>query len=183
MATSTRISGMLRYATPVTTELSADYLARSGRWPKNWQNFHANSDHNCNSGDICAAFFGPDICYYSGAYGLSSNATYNPVQTTDYMRTQTRNWLVWMKKQTGVDGFRFDAVKHFEPWAMQDFLWNVKYNAGWANGGANMFSVGEYVGSASDLDTWINDVKTSNGGSEDMTGTFDFSLRQAVKIW
>jgi alpha-amylase len=169
------------WSTPVTTELSAEYLARSGRWPKNWQNFHANSDHNCNSGDWCAAFFGPDICYYSGAYGQSSNATYNPVQTTDYMRTQTRNWFVWMKKQTGVDGFRFDAVKHFPHWALQDFLWNVKYNAGWANGGANMFAVGEYVGSASDLDTWINNVKTSNGGTEDMTGTFDFSLRQAVK--
>ncbi|NII25032.1 DUF1939 domain-containing protein [Pseudoflavitalea sp. X16] len=169
------------WSTPVTTELSAEYLARSGRWPKNWQNFHANSDHNCNSGDWCAAFFGPDICYYSGAYGQSSNATYNPVQTTDYMRTQTRNWFVWMKKQTGVDGFRFDAVKHFPHWALQDFLWNVKYSAGWANGGANMFAVGEYVGSASDLDTWINNVKTSNGGTEDMTGTFDFSLRQAVK--
>jgi alpha-amylase len=169
------------YATPVTTELSADYLARSGRWPKNWPNFHANSSHNCNSGDICASFFGPDICYYSGAYGQSSNATYNPVQTTDYMRNNTRNWFVWMKKQTGADGFRFDAVKHFETWAMQDFLYNVKYNAGWANGGANMFSVGEYVGSATDLDTWINNVKTSNGGTEDMTGTFDFSLRQAVK--
>ncbi|MBO9564206.1 MAG: DUF1939 domain-containing protein [Niastella sp.] len=169
------------YATPATTELSADYLTRSGRWPKNWQNFHANSDHNCNSGDWCAAFFGPDICYYSGAYGQSSNATYNPVQTTDYMRNETRNWFVWMKKQTGVDGFRFDAVKHFPHWALQDFLWNSKYNAGWANGGANMFAVGEYVGSASDLDTWINNVKTSNGGSEDMTGTFDFSLRQAVK--
>lgn len=169
------------WSTPVTTELSAEYLARSGRWPKNWQNFHANSDHNCNSGDWCAAFFGPDICYYSGAYGQSSNATYNPVQTTDYMRNQTRNWFVWMKKQTGVDGFRFDAVKHFPHWALQDFLWNVKYNAGWANGGANMFAVGEYVGSASDLDTWINNVKTSNGGTEDMTGTFDFSLRQAVK--
>ncbi len=169
------------YSTPVTTELSAEYLARSGRWPKNWQNFHANSDHNYNSGDWCAAFFGPDICYYSGAYGQSSNATYNPVQATDYMRNETRNWFVWMKKQTGVDGFRFDAVKHFPHWAMQDFLYNVKYNAGWANGGANMFAVGEYVGSASDLDTWINNVKTSNGGSEDMTGTFDFSLRQAVK--
>lgn len=169
------------YATPAAAETSTEYLARSGRWPKNWPNFHSNSGHVCNSGDWCAAFFGPDICYYSGAYGQSSNATYNPVQASDYMRNETRNWFVWMKKQTGVDGFRFDAVKHFPHWALQDFLWNIKYNASWANGGANMFAVGEYVGSASDLDTWINNVKTSNGGTEDMTGTFDFSLRQAVK--
>lgn len=169
------------YATPASAETSVNYLARSGRWPKNWPNFHANTDHNCNSGDLCGAFFGPDICYYSGAYGQSSNASYNPVQTANHMRNGARNWLVWMKKQTGVDGFRFDAVKHFEPWAMQDFIWNAKYNASWANGGANMFAVGEYVGSASDLDTWISNVKTSNGGSEDLVGTFDFSLRQEIR--
>jgi alpha-amylase len=169
------------YSTPASAETSVNYLARSGRWPKNYQNFHGNTDHVCNTGDICGAFFGPDICYNAGAYGLSSNATYNPAQSSNYMRNGTRNWLVWMKKQTGVDGFRFDAVKHFEPWAMQDFIWNAKYSAGWANGGANMFAVGEYVGSASDLDNWINNVKTSNGGSEDLVGTFDFSLRQEIK--
>lgn len=169
------------YATPATDETGTNYLARSGRWPKNWPNFHSNPGHVCNSGDWCAAFFGPDICYYSGAFGQSSNATYNPVQASDYMRTQARNWLVWMKKQTGIDGFRFDAVKHFPHWAMQDFIWNLKYNASWAGGGANMFAVGEYVGSATDLDTWINNVRTSNGGTEDLVGTFDFSLRQELK--
>ncbi len=44
-----------------------------------------------------------------------------------------------------------------------------------------MLAVGEYVGSAGDLDNWINNVKTSNGGSEDLAGTFDFSLRQEIK--
>jgi alpha-amylase len=97
------------------------------------------------------------------------------------MRINTRNWLVWMKKQTGVDGFRLDACKHFPYWVTQDFFWNLKYNAGWANGGANMYAVGEYVGNAAELDTWINNVKTSNGGTEDMIGTFDFALRQELK--
>lgn len=169
------------FSTPATDESSTNYLARSGRWPKNWQNFHSNPGHVCNSGDWCAAWFGPDVCYYSGAYGQSSNATYNPAQSSNHMRNNARSWFVWMKKQTGVDGFRLDAVKHFPEWATQDFLYNVKYNAGWANGGANMFAVGEYVGSGSQMDTWINTVKTSNGGTEDMVGTFDFSLRQAVK--
>lgn len=169
------------YATPANDETATNYLARSGRWPKNWQNFHANSAHNCLSGDWCVNWFGPDICYYAGAYGQSSNATYNPAQYSDYMRTNARNWLVWLKKQTGFDGVRLDAAKHFPWWATQDFLWNLKYNAGWANGGANMFAVGEYVGSASEMDTWINNVRTSNGGTEDLVGTFDFSLRQELK--
>lgn len=169
------------YGKPATDESAADYLSRSGRWPKNWPNFHSNAGHVCNSGDWCAAFFGPDVCYYSGAYGQSSNATFNPTQGADYMRTNARNWLIWMKKQTGVDGFRFDAVKHFPHWAMQDFLYNLKYNAGFANGGANMLAIGEYVGSGSEMDTWINNVRTSNGGTEDMIGTFDFSLRGGIK--
>jgi alpha-amylase len=169
------------FSRPATDETATDYLGRSGRWPKNWPNFHSNPGHVCNTGDWCAAWFGPDICYYSGAYGQSSNATFNPAQTSDHMRNGARNWFVWMKKQTGVDGFRLDAVKHFPQWATQDFLYNVKYSAGWANGGANMFAVGEYVGSATEMDSWISTVKTSNGGTEDMVGTFDFSLRQAVK--
>jgi len=169
------------YVTPASSETAANYMARSGRWPKNWQNFHGNPGHVCTSGDWCSPFFGPDVCYYSGAYGQSSNATFNPTQTSDYMRNNARDWIIWMKKQTGVDGFRFDAVKHFPHWAMQDFIWNVKYNAGWANGGAQMFAVGEYVGSSAQLDTWINDVRYSNGGSEDLVGTFDFSLRQELK--
>lgn len=169
------------YSQPATDESATDYLSRPGRWPKNWPNYHSNPGHVCSTGDWCAAFFGPDICYYSGAYGQSSNATYNPTEGTDHMRNGARNWFMWMKKQTGADGFRLDAAKHFPYWATQDFLYNVKYNASWASGGANMFAVGEYVGSASEMDTWISNVKTSNGGTEDMVGTFDFSLRQAVK--
>ncbi len=82
-----------------------NYLACSGRWPKNYQNFHGNADHACNTGDICGAFFGPDICYNAGAYGISSNATpYNPAQGSNYMRNGARNWLVWMKnKQAWMD--------------------------------------------------------------------------------
>lgn len=169
------------YGRAATDESASDYLGRSGRWPKNWQNFHGNPGHNCTTGDDCAAFFGPDICYYSNAIGQSSNATFNPTEASDHMRTGARNWLIWMKKQTGADGFRFDAAKHFSDWATQDFLYNVKYNASWASGGANMFAVGEIVGSASDMDTWISNVKNSNGGTEDLVGTFDFSLRQELK--
>lgn len=156
-----------------TTETAADYLGRKGRFPKNWQNFHSNPAHNCNSGDICADWFGPDVCYWNGATGLSSNATYNPAQTSDYMRNEMRRWSIWYKKQEGFDGVRLDAVKHFEAFASEDFLYNMQYSAGWANGGANMLAVGEYVGSASQLDQWANDV-------QNRAGTFDFSLRGAL---
>src|SRR5262249_33916614 len=51
------------YATPAKDESAADYLARSGRWPKNWENFHPNEGHNKTDGDIAAPFWGPDVCY------------------------------------------------------------------------------------------------------------------------
>lgn len=161
------------YSTPASAETAANYLARQGRWSKNWQDFHPNPAHNSNSGDWCSEMFGPDICYYQGAYGISSNATYNPAQTQNYMRNQARTWAIWMKKQTGVDGFRLDAVKNFEDFAAEDFLYNLQYNAGWASGGAQMFAVGEYVGGSSELDGWCNTV-------QNRAGTFDFNLRGAV---
>ena len=167
------------YATPVTDESEADYFSRRGRFPKNWQNFHPNPDHNQNNDDWTGEFWGPDICYYQGAYGQSSNCTYNPVQEADYMRNGMRTWNIWMKKQTDVDGFRIDAAKHFPYWATKDFLWNLEHSAGWASGGDSMWAVGEYVGSKSEMDTWVDNVNNSDGFS-DVVGTLDFSLRQAL---
>lgn len=163
------------YASPVTDESETDYLSRSGRFHKNYQNFHPNSAHNCTGGDICQKLFGPDICYLEGSSGLSSNAIHNPPQTDNdpnngYMRAKTREWLVWYKKQMGFDGIRIDAVKHFDRPACTDFIANLQFGSLWANGGNEMFAVGEYVGGTGDVDTWYNDV-------EQRAGVFDFNLR------
>lgn len=168
------------WLTPGTNQSAASYLARRGRFPKNWQNFHPNPDHNTQGDDITGGFFGPDICYFGEARGLSSNASYNPAQSANHMRDGMRAWVVWLKKQTGVDGFRLDAVKHFENWATKDFVWNLAYNAGFASGGSEMFCVGEYVGSAGELDGWVDSVNNSDGFT-DVVGTFDFALRNALK--
>jgi alpha-amylase len=164
------------YQTPVDDESADDYLARAGRFPKNWQNFHPNPAHNTEADDWTAGYWGPDVCYYSDSYGQSSNATYNPAQSSNYMRNGVRAWNIWMKKQTGVDGYRIDAAKHFPYWATKDFLWNLTYNAGWASGGSTMFAVGEYVGGKAELDAWVDNVNNSDGFT-DVVGTFDFSLR------
>ena len=178
------------YATPATDQSATDYLSRIGRFPKNHQNFHPNSDHGCTSGlcnantdPICWQGFGPDVCYYDGALGLSGNATYNPNQSTyspygnggtgsgnGYMRKHTREWLIWCKKQMGYDGVRIDAVKHFPSFASEDFLYYLQQGAGWANGGNQMFAVGEWVGNTSALDAWTSAV-------QNRAGTFDFNLR------
>lgn len=161
------------FTTPATDETATNYLARAGRFSKNWQNFYPNPANTSTTGDWNAVFWGPDIAYDANSYGQSSNATFNPAQGTNHMRDNMRNWLVWYKKQVGFDGLRIDAVKHFPHWAMEDFLWNLQNNAGWANGSERMFAVGEWVGGKNDLDAWCNNV-------QNRAGTFDFGLRQGL---
>jgi alpha-amylase len=161
------------YTRPATTEDATNYLARDGRFPKNWPNFNPNQGNNSIAGDWNQILFGPDISYYSGSYGQSSNASFNPAQSADYMRHNTRDWLVWYKKQVGFDGVRLDAVKHFPDFAAEDFLYNLQSSAGWASGGATMFAVGEFVGGSNQLDQWTANV-------QNRAGTFDFSLRNGL---
>lgn len=158
------------WATPANNEDAIPYLSREGRFPKNWQNFNPNPAQPDNTGDLYSHLWGPDISYVSGAYGLSSNAEYNPNQTSEYMLNGMRDWMVWHKKQIGYDGYRVDAVKHFPTSVTADFFGTVQENADWASGTATMFAVGEFVGWKDGMDPWI----TANGGR---VGTFDFALR------
>ena len=171
------------YETPYKDGKKEDYWNRKGRWPKNWQNFHANEGHLSNDGDWCAGWWGPDVCYESGAYGKSSNVVgYNPDQSKNYMRDQTREWMNWFKKQTAVDGYRWDAVKHYPEWAQQDFLYNVKYSLPeFAQGGQAMFSVGEFIGSKGEIDGYCQKVQYANGSTEFAMGGYDVPLRGAIK--
>lgn len=159
------------FLTPANSENRANYLARSGRWPKNWQNFNPGPGDNRYTGDdLTRIMFGPDVAYYQNSFGQSSISTFNPVQTQNYMRNQAREWMIWFKKQTGVDGFRLDAIKHFPNAVSEDIIWNLQNNAGFASGTDQMFTVGEWVGGKSELDAWVNAV-------QGRAGTFDFGLR------
>ncbi|RZL11239.1 MAG: DUF1939 domain-containing protein, partial [Hymenobacter sp.] len=176
---------------PEAGDNGAAYSQRQGRWPKNYPNFHPQLGHNTTSGDFAAPYFGPDFCYGNDGGGdgygsvspdylaLFPNA-YNPAQPQGYSQTQARSWAVWMKKQTGVDGFRWDAVKHFSYNAQQDISFNLKYNADWASAGETMFNVGEFVGGKGDLDTYVSTVQGQNSGQDFLMGTFDFGLRGAI---
>ena len=182
------------FATPEqhTGNLDAtDYLSKRGRWPKNYPNFHAHAGHNTISGNWEDPLFGPDICFgyqedgTGNGYGQSSTCVdgpdcYNPPQSSGYMRDNARDWIMWFSRQTNVDGFRWDAVKHYPHFVVQDLCYNLKYNNSWASLGETMFNVGEYVGSKTEIDNYVNSVTFSNGGSDELLGTFDFGLRGAI---
>ena len=177
------------FATPLLDESQNDYWTRNGRWPKNYPNFYPNLNNNCTTGDICSAFFGPDISFEGSAYGQSSNipnsgtatiggvtrAYIDPVQPANYMRDNARSWIMWYKKQSGVDGFRWDAVKHFPIYVQEDLIYNTKYVLpAFAQGGEAMFNIGEWIGTKTELDNYVTNVRS---GTEEHTGTFDFALR------
>jgi len=159
------------FLTPASNETRSNYLARNGRWPKNWQNFNPGPGDNRFTGDDPTRItFGPDIAFYQNAKGQSSISSFNPVQGDNYMRNSAREWMIWFKKQTGVDGFRLDAIKHFPNAVSEDMIFNLQNNAGFANGTDQMFTVGEWVGGKSELDAWVDAV-------QGRAGTFDFGLR------
>ncbi len=132
----------------------------SGRWPKDHWNFHPNSDHGCSEGELCGSLVGPDICYLDAEHGGGGNG--------QYMRDKAREWFVWFKKQTDVDGFRIDAVKHFPAYVTEDLLFNAMGSP------IEYFCVGEYVETNAEiLDRWGDET-------QNRCGTFDFSLREAL---
>ncbi|MDR4509441.1 MAG: DUF1939 domain-containing protein [Candidatus Brocadiaceae bacterium] len=132
---------------------------QNGRWAKDHWNFHPNPDHWSSSGDWCEQIFGPDICYLDIAHGGGSNG--------EYMSEKAREWFMWFKKQTDVDGFRFDAVKHYPPYVVEDLLSGVMGDR------IDYFAVGEFVGSQDQLDEWATQT-------QDRSGAFDFALRDAL---
>ena len=183
------------YGTPALDEYQNDYWTRNGRWSKNYQNYS-----NCTSGckDINSSIFGPDMNYDASAAGQSSNiptsgstvingnlrSYVNPLQPNNYMQDNARNWILWLKKQTGSDGWRWDAVKHFSLATQETSIWHSKYNSSLTSlqaGGQEMFCVGEWIGDQFQIDNYATNVSspTAPNGvtNEKHTGTFDFGLR------
>jgi alpha-amylase len=131
-----------------------------GRWPKGWADFHPNYDH-WETGSVITdpMGFGSDVCF-RGSCGNANGPR--------YMRDQAREWLVWLHKLTGVDGFRFDMVKHYPADVVEDLLYNAM------GSGKEYFAVGEYMDTNRDeLDGWVSNA-------QNRCGTFDFSFRDKL---
>ena len=137
----------------------------TGRWSKSPEDFHGNSQHDPADDDWRKPIFGPDICYR----GPCKNNPAAP-DTSTYMRDQASLWLRWLTHQTDVDGYRFDAVKHFPPTVVRDVLKAAK------PGDQSYFAVGEYVVGEHEqfrIDGWANDT-------ENLSGTLDFAMREVL---
>lgn len=84
---------------------------------------------------------------------------------TAYVRDGLYRWIRWFDKQTGVDGYRIDAVKHMPPGFTEGLLWQVQEGMG-----QKRFAVGEfYDGNPNTLGWWVNAVNRRSS-------VFDFTL-------
>jgi alpha-amylase len=137
----------------------------TGRWSRNWLDFHYNPQHWAPVGDwspVPVTKYGADFCY-QGQCTDSGNGDPNCAA-----RRNARAWLTWFVKQTGIDGFRFDDVDGYPAAVVEDLLYNAM------GPGLEYFAVGEYVtGDRDTVDRWAGD--TSN-----RCGTFDYPLRFAL---
>lgn len=137
--------------------------ANAGRWPRNWLDFHPNPQHANGTGDWVSSPGWPDFCY-QGRCTDSGNADPNCAA-----RQNVRAWFVWLTRQTGVDGFRFDDVKGYPPEVVADVLWNAMGDR------IDYFCVGEFVsGAASDVDSWAS-------ATLNRSGSFDYPFRYALQ--
>jgi alpha-amylase len=140
----------------------------SGRWTRNWLDFHYNPQHWHGWGDWTPSpdptqDYGSDFCYQ----GRCSDTGTAPSNCA--ARANARAWFVWFVKQAGVDGFRFDDVKGFPPEVVEDLLYNAM------GPGLEYFCVGEYIpdSSSAELDNWAS-------AALNRSGTFDYTFRDAL---
>lgn len=55
------------------------------------------------------------------------------------VQEETKRWISWFIRETGVDGIRLDAIKHINDWFMKDLVEHVKHEFG-----DDFYIAGEY---------------------------------------
>lgn len=86
-------------------------------------------------------------------------------QGVPYVRDGLFRWIRWFDKQTDVDGYRIDAVKHMPPGFIEGLLYQVQEGMG-----QRSFAVGEYYdANPNTLQWWVNAVNRRSS-------VFDFTL-------
>ncbi|WP_459210576.1 alpha-amylase [Aquimarina rhabdastrellae] len=107
----------------------------SGKFPRTFDDFHANSNHQSDP----AVFGGfPDLCHHQP-------------NVQDWLWKKPESVAKYYKNVMGFDGWRFDFVKGFEPWVARE----------WKNA-VGGFSVGElWDGSVDYLNWWANEANGS----------------------
>ncbi len=107
-----------------------------------WWHFNA-ADHNAFDGEARAVYlfegksFEESVDQEKGNYDFLMGC--NLDLSNPDVRTELSSWGEWLMETTGVDGFRFDAVKHVRSGFFLEWLHHLR-----AHTGRDLFAVGEY---------------------------------------
>ena len=121
------------------------FPGRGGRYSDfEWRWWHFNAvDHDDNDPGFRAVYlfegkrFLPDVDAEFGNYDYLLG--YNVDVQSDEVRDELLRWGRWYVETTGIDGVRFDAVKHVSPGFFLEWLEHVR-----AGRPEELFAVGEY---------------------------------------
>jgi alpha-amylase len=112
-----------------------DFNPASGLFNRTQYDFHPNDYHN-NDG---------------GTFGGYSDLCHHKAYVQDWLWKNPNSVAKYYKNVMGIDGWRFDYVKGFDPWVVKE----------WKNA-AGGFSVGEYWdANAATLDWWTGQAEAS----------------------
>lgn len=108
---------------------------------------------------------GDEIITNTKGFGNDLN-TFDP-------RVQSRmnDWGIWLSDEINFDGYRLDFVRGFQEAYVADWISNLPLI-----NDQQRFIVGEYWGSASSIQSWVNNV-AANGADAD---AFDFPLKSTL---
>ncbi len=102
---------------------------------------------------------------WSGDWYESVGGLPDIAQELPAVRDKLYSWIRWFDKQTGVDGYRLDAVKHMDPKFVVGLLWQVQDGMG-----QRRFAVGElYDGNPNTLQWWVD-------AAQKRSSVFDFTF-------
>ncbi|KZF24103.1 glycoside hydrolase family 13 protein [Xylona heveae TC161] len=126
--------------------LAFDFLGRKNKYSSqkyNWKHF-SGTDYNAeNHRQAIYRIYGENKQWSQAVGDEHGNADYLLFADLDYadpeVRKDVKRWGEWIVKETGVQGFRFDAVQHFSQDFMNEFLGHLDRTVG-----HGLFSVGEY---------------------------------------
>lgn len=96
----------------------------------------------------------------------------NDLNTYDEtVKSRLKDWGQWLMKSVGFDGFRLDFVRGYQEAFVADWVSNLPHVDG-----KQPFVVGEYWGSDSRIQDWVNNV--ANLGAD--VDAFDFPLKNTL---
>ncbi|SMD35220.1 alpha-amylase [Reichenbachiella faecimaris] len=146
------------------TNTGISYVTHTGTGEPNhsWNYSHF---HPVDGNDWLGDWGGDEIIPNTKGFGNDFN-TYSAV-----VQDRFEDWGEWLSNEIGFDGYRLDFVRGFQ----------ADYAADWVNSlpllnGNQRFIVGEYWGSDSRINDWVNDLAADGADADG----FDFPLKSSL---